>query len=185
MRKELKELYLKIHPLHDRVILPEFATEGSACFDIRCSFYNKSEVTGFSKQNAPFRRPTNPSPMSVGGVIAIMPGDRVMIPTGLVFDIPEKHSVRLYSRSGLSLQKGIVLVNSVGVIDSDFVDEVFVLMTNLSDNPYIMGNDERICQAEMVKEKFYAIQKVATQPTQKTDRKGGFGSTGVSDAQSA
>ena len=59
-----------------------------------------------------------------------------MIPTGLFFDIPEGWVVKLYARSGLAFKQGLVLANSVGIVDSDYVDPVFVIVQNTT-NKYI------------------------------------------------
>ena len=73
-----------------------------------------------------------------------------MVPTGLIFDIPSNYSVRLHSRSGLSFKQGLVLANQEGIIDSDYVEPVFALMTNLTQVPIQIGNEQRIVQGELV-----------------------------------
>lgn len=164
---------LKIYKTHSAVQLPKFATEQSACFDI--SFYAEGKVTykGFNKQNATFERSLS------GGTITIVSGDRVMIPTGLILDIPIGYSVRLHPRSGLSLKQGLGLANAQGIIDSDYVEELYVLMCNMSDNVITINNSDRICQGELIKTEKYTIKESLVQPKIKTDRKGGMGSTGV------
>ena len=105
--------------------------------------------------------------------------DRMMVPTGLILDIPEGYSVRVHARSGLSLKQGLVLVNAEGIIDSDYVEELFVLMTNISDNPISINNGDRIAQGELVKAEQYILEETSDKPATKTDRNGGMGSTGV------
>ena len=164
---------LKIYKTHPDVQLPKFATEQSACFDI--SFYAEGKVTykGFNKQNAPIERSLSK------GDITIVSGDRIMVPTGLILDIPIGYSVRLHPRSGLSLKQGLVLANAQGIIDSDYVEELFVLIYNTSDNIIAINNGDRICQGELIKSDKYNIEECLVQPKIKTDRKGGMGSTGV------
>jgi dUTP pyrophosphatase len=111
--------------------------------------------------------------------ITLMPGDRVMVPTGLILDIPDGYSVRVHARSGLSLKQGLILVNSEGVIDSDYVEELFVLLTNVSENAQVIKNGDRIAQAELVKKEEYALWEIFEAPAKKTDRDGGMGSTGT------
>jgi dUTP pyrophosphatase len=108
-----------------------------------------------------------------------MPGDRILVPTGMIFDIPEGYSVRVHARSGTSLKQGLVLVNSEGVIDSDYIDETFVLLTNTSENGITINSGDRIAQAEMVKKEDYVIWETTSKPLPKTTRAGGMGSTGV------
>jgi len=164
---------LKIYKTHPAIQLPKFATEQSACFDI--SFYAEGKVAykGFNKQNASFERSLSK------GNITIVSGDRIMVPTGLILDIPIGYSVRLHPRSGLSLKQGLVLANAQGIIDSDYVEELFVLMYNMSDNVMTINNGDRICQGELIKTDKYTIEETLIQPKIKTDRKGGMGSTGV------
>jgi dUTP pyrophosphatase len=102
-----------------------------------------------------------------------------MVPTGLIFDIPEGYSVRIHPRSGLSYKQGLILANLEAVIDSDYIHETFVLLTNISENHITINNGDRVAQAELVKQEKYAISETTNKPVQKTDRTGGLGSTGV------
>jgi len=92
---------LKIFKTHPEVQLPKFATKQSACFDISYQAWGKGSYKGYNKVNANFERQIG---SGAEGVITITPGDRVMIPTGMILDIPEGYSVRLHPRSGLPLQ---------------------------------------------------------------------------------
>jgi dUTP pyrophosphatase len=104
-----------------------------------------------------------------------------MVPTGLIMDIPKGYSVRLHARSGASLKQGLVLANAEGVIDSDYVQEVMVLVYNISGNAITIGSGDRIAQAELVKDSEYEIVETASRPMIKTNRTGGMGSTGITD----
>lgn len=165
---------LNIYKTHPDIVLPKFATKGSACFDLSFQSAGKTEYTGYNSFNAPFTRNLHDE-----GAIVIMPGERIMVPTGLIFDIPEGYSVRIHPRSGLSYKQGLVLANLEAVIDSDYVQETFVLLTNTSENPVSINNGDRIAQAEMIKSEEYVLWETFEAPTQKTDRTGGLGSTGV------
>lgn len=164
---------LKIFKTNHEVVLPTFGTEQAACFDLAFQAYGKHEYTGYNKNNAAFSRPLST------GKIMLMSGDRIMVPTGLIFDIPEGYSVRIHPRSGLSFKQGLVLANLEAVIDSDYVHETFVLLTNSSENGITINNGDRIAQAELVKQEKYTISETTNMPVQKTDRVGGLGSTGV------
>ena len=165
---------LKIYKTHADITLPSFATEQAACFDIAAQYVNKITYTGYNLNNCEFEKEIS------NGQITIMPGDRVMVPTGLIFDIPEGYSIRIHPRSGLSFKQGLVLANLEAVIDSDYYQETFVLLTNTSANKIRVANGDRIAQAELVKVEKYKIVESKTAPKQKTSRKGGLGSTGVS-----
>lgn len=164
---------LKIYKTFPTVELPKFATEQSACFDLAFQNSGKFEYTGYNRMNKKYIRPFKDGKLYVNSY------DRIMIPTGLIFDIPKGYSVRVHARSGLSLKQGLVLVNSEGVIDSDYVDEIFVLLMNVTDTGQWLSPGDRIAQAELVKSESYDITERKTTPTVKTDRLGGIGSTGV------
>lgn len=167
-------LNLKIYKTNEEVQLPKKGTEQAACFDLSFQAYGKYEYTGYNARNAVFSRRFGDT-----GQIIIMPGDRVMVPTGLIFDIPEGYSIRIHPRSGLSFKSGLVLANQEAVIDSDYFHETFVLLTNTSSNSVTIKNGERIAQAEMVWSHPYEIVETKDAPSQKTDRVGGLGSTGT------
>jgi dUTP pyrophosphatase len=166
-------LNLKIFRTHHGIVLPTFGTEQAACFDLAFQPHGKSHYTGYNSFNSPVNRPFN------NGRLTLMPGDRIMVPTGLIFDIPEGYSVRIHPRSGLSFKQGLVLANLEAVIDSDYVQETFVLLTNLSENHQTINPGDRIAQAELVPQLRYSLTETIVAPTQKTDRVGGLGSTGV------
>jgi len=111
--------------------------------------------------------------------ISISPADRVLIPTGLIFDIPEGHSVRIHPRSSISLKKGLTLTNGEGIVDSDYYHETFIMFTNTSADEVRIKHGERIAQGELIKTLDYSLEESIIVPEQKTNRVGGFGSTGT------
>ena len=165
---------LKMYKTNPQVRLPKKQTDQSACFDLSFQGYGKSTYEGYSNSNKNFKRTMN-------NQIVVQPGDRVMVPTGLIMDIPEGYSVRLHARSGASLRQGLVLANAEGVIDSDYVQEVMVLVYNISGNAITINTGDRVAQAELVKDSEYEISETAIRPMLKTNRTGGMGSTGVTD----
>jgi dUTP pyrophosphatase len=164
---------LSIYKTHQDITLPKFATKGSACFDLAFQSSGRNEYQGYNTFNSPFTRVIHED------CIVIMPGDRILVPTGYIFDIPFGYSVRIHARSGLSLKKGLVLANAEAVIDSDYIEETMVMITNLSENALTIRNGDRIAQAEMIKSEEYVLWETLEQPQKKTDRAGGLGSTGV------
>jgi dUTP pyrophosphatase len=164
---------LNVYKTNPNIVMPRFGTKQAACFDIAFQAEGKYSYFGYNMYNAPFERSLS------NGVIRIMPGDRVLVPTGLIFDIPEGYSVRIHPRSGLSYKQGLVLANLEAVIDSDYIQETFVLLTNNSEVEQDITNGDRIAQGELVKKEEYILWQIMEAPTQKTDRVGGLGSTGV------
>lgn len=169
-----KKLELGIYKTDPEVELPAKQTEGSACFDIAYNPNGKSHVTVYTPQNAPTQREiTQPS-----GLISIMPNERALLPTGYIFDIPTGWSLRLHARSSVALKLGLGLANSEAIIDSDYVDETMIMVINASDAKVTLEPKQRIAQAELVPVHETSIKEIKKQPEQKTDRKGGLGSTG-------
>jgi dUTP pyrophosphatase len=151
--------------------LPQFSTEGSACFDI-CARLHKPTIA-YGPQNVQVEID------GTDGFIDIPSGWRVLVPTGIILDIPQGFSVRLHSRSGLALKEGLILANAEGVIDSDYTQELMVMVTPINGSIVTVNNGMRICQGELVRNQPVAFTRNEFPPQQKTDRIGGFGSTGV------
>ena len=164
---------LRIWKTHRDVQIPKHQTTQSACFDLAFQTAGKRDFKGYSHMNKPFAR-------ELRDRLTIAPGERALIPTGCIMDIPEGYSVRLHARSGTSLKQGLVLANAEGVIDSDYVEEVFVILHNISGNAVTIENGDRVAQAELVKNVEYSVEETPARPLPKTNRAGGFGSTGIS-----
>jgi dUTP pyrophosphatase len=108
----------------------------------------------------------------------LAPGERKLVPTGLVLQIPEGYEVQVRPRSGLAIRHGITLLNSPGTIDSDYRGEVMVMLVNLGADPVTIERGERIAQiivAPVVRATLIEVTAVS-----ETERgAGGFGSTGT------
>jgi dUTP pyrophosphatase len=165
---------LSFYKTHESAYLPEFATTGSACFDFKASLIEGSEVTSYSWLNS---KETNT--ITEDKKLVLKPGHRYLVPTNLIIDIPEGYSVRIHPRSGLALKQGITLINCEGVIDSDYVDPTFITLYNTSDSAVTILDGDRVAQGEAIKSEFYSLAETKNKPVQKTNRIGGFGSTGV------
>lgn len=110
--------------------------------------------------------------------VIIKPNNRALLPTQLILDIPDGYSVRLHMRSGLALKGGLMLSNSEGVIDSDYTHQLMLPVTNTSSVNVRITHGDRICQGEIVEKIFTNIVEIADKVKEKTNRNGGFGSTG-------
>ncbi|MFM8270232.1 MAG: dUTP diphosphatase [Pseudomonadota bacterium] len=109
--------------------------------------------------------------------LEIKPAQRVAVPTGLAFGIPEGFEIQVRPRSGLSIKQGLTVVNSPGTIDCDYRGEVMVLMINLGAESVRIQHGDRI--AQLVIQKAEQIQWSSVEDLSKTERgAGGFGSTG-------
>ena len=110
--------------------------------------------------------------------LTIPPGGRVLVPTGLVLEIPPGFEGQVRARSGLALRKGLALVNGVGTIDADYRGEVGVAVVNLGAEPVTIARGERI--AQLVIAPVARAAYVEADALQGSIRgTGGFGSTGT------
>lgn len=184
-------IYLSVYRLDDSVELPTYGTSLSNCFDLSFQPTSKT-VKGYDAFNSPIEYDVNGF-----GEVSINPGDRLLIPTGLIMKIDHRktietyadisraelplqnHSIRLHPRSGLSLKKGLILANCEGIIDVDYQEEVFVLLTNISKMHQTIRRGDRIAQAEVVCNEPFHIAITNTRPEKHSERAGGFGSTGI------
>lgn len=130
--------------------LPHYQTDGAAGMDLRASL---SEA------------------------ITLKPLERVLVPTGLLIELPQGLEAQIRPRSGLAFKHGLTVLNSPGTIDADYRGELKVLLVNLSNESFVVENGERIAQliiATYVRAHWEKVQELSV-----TERnEGGFGSTG-------
>lgn len=133
--------------------LPAYETAGAAGADLRANLPDRSSVT-------------------------LVPGARVLVPTGLRLDIPQGYEVQIRPRSGLALKHGITLPNSPGTIDSDYRGPLGVIVMNAGEADFTIKHGDRI--AQMVVAPVLQAQFTLVRALSETERgSGGFGSTGV------
>ena len=142
---------LKIKKVRENAKIPTRGTDGAAGFDLYAC---------------------------IDKPLTLNKGDTALIPTGIAIAVPEGYAAFIHSRSGLSIKKGICLLNSVGVVDSDYRGEVCVGVIKATVEPYTIEPFERI--AQMVIKQVCIPTLVETDELDETDRgTGGFGSTGT------
>jgi dUTP pyrophosphatase len=130
--------------------LPQYETTGSAGLDLRAN---------------------------MAGPISLDSLERTLVPTGLFIELPHGYEAQVRPRSGLSIKKGLTLVNSPGTIDSDYRGEIKIILVNLSNQPQTVEPGERI--AQMVIARYEQIEWAEVDVLSETERgAGGFGSTG-------
>jgi dUTP pyrophosphatase len=136
---------------HSQNPLPEYATDGSAGMDLR-AFLDMP--------------------------VTLQPMERTLIPTGLQIQLPPSFEAQVRPRSGMALKQGITCLNTPGTIDSDYRGEIKVLLINLSAEPQVIKNNDRIAQLVIAKTERAIL--VPVQQLETTERgAGGFGHTGV------
>ena len=143
---------MKVRVANDSIELPTYETNASAGMDLRAYLPD--------------------------GSIILAPKHRVLIGTGLYFEIPEGFEVQIRPRSGLALKQGITVLNSPGTIDADYRGEIKVILINHGDDPFVIEHEMRI--AQMVVAKYQRIQFKLVKELANSERgSGGFGSTGT------
>lgn len=172
---------MNVYRMKDSASMPAYATEGSAAFDLTACVEHGQRITAYNSWN----KQVQIAVKGVGGVqnaFQLPPGMRVLVPTGLIFDIPEGHVMKMYIRSGTALKKGLTLTNGVGIIDSDYTDEVFMMLSNITDSLAIVEHGDRLVQCTIEKslrsQSKLKLTESNEKPEKKLDRDGGFGSTG-------
>lgn len=170
--------------------LPKYETKGAAGMDARASFrYMKPEdIKQYGTQVvytmgtedwysiSDTTKPVESIPYIKS--ISLQPGSRMLIPTDLYVEIPEGYEIQVRMRSGLALKEGLILVNGIGTIDSDYRNGIGVIIMNISNKPVDIHDGDRICQFVLNKVEQIDWEEVDT--LEETDRNtGGFGSTGL------
>ena len=131
--------------------LPQYATEQSAGLDLRANL------------DCP---------------VELKPLERKLIPTGLYMALPKGYEAQVRPRSGLAIKKGISVLNSPGTIDADYRGEICVILINLSDQPFLINDGERIAQMVIARHEQAEWEQVDV--LDETERgAGGFGHSGV------
>lgn len=110
--------------------------------------------------------------------IVLKPLERCLVPTGLFFALPPSYEAQVRPRSGLAIKKGITVLNAPGTIDADYRGEVCVVLVNLSSEPFVIEDGERI--AQMIVARHEQVEWDEVEVLTDTERgAGGFGHTGV------
>lgn len=133
--------------------LPAYASEEAAGMDVRAAVAADREMV-------------------------VLPGRRVLVPTGFVMEIPAGYEVQVRPRSGLALKHGITCLNTPGTIDSDYRGEVKILLINLGDEEFTVTRGMRIAQlvvAPVVRPRLEERSHLG----ETARAAGGFGSTGA------
>jgi dUTP pyrophosphatase len=130
--------------------LPAYATELSAGMDIRAN---------------------------LSASVNLKPLERCLISKGLYIALPKGYEAQIRPRSGLAIKKGITVLNSPGTIDADYRGEICIILVNLSAEPFVIEDGERI--AQMVIARHEQAEWTEVQTLDETERgSGGFGHTG-------
>lgn len=113
--------------------------------------------------------------------LEIPPFGRVLVPTGLAFDIQDGYEIQVRSKSGLALKQGLMVLNSPGTVDNGYTGEVQVIVFNTNNHIVTIPKGMKIAQAVLcpvVNGKWVYLSK-QTKINDKERGENGFGSTGI------
>ncbi|MFT4544946.1 MAG: dUTP pyrophosphatase [Bacteroidia bacterium] len=130
--------------------LPNYETELSAGMDLRANIVKDIELGSL---------------------------ERILVPTGLFIALPAEMEAQIRPRSGLAYKHGLTVLNSPGTIDADYRGEVKVLLVNLSNQPFVIKNGERVAQMVIAKHE-QAVWDEVKELNETVRGEGGFGHTG-------
>ena len=131
--------------------LPQYATPQSAGVDLRAN---------------------------IESPIELRPMERRLVPTGLFMALPLGYEAQVRPRSGLAIKHGITVLNTPGTIDADYRGEVCVILVNLSNEPFLIADGERI--AQMIIARHEQAEWEPVEVLSDTERgAGGFGHSGT------
>jgi len=110
--------------------------------------------------------------------IAIPPGGRAAVPTGIAIALPPGHEGQIRPRSGIAMRHGVTVLNAPGTIDADYRGEILVILINHGLETFEVKRGTRI--AQLVVAPIQRVKLVEAASLDETDRKvRGFGSTGM------
>jgi len=113
--------------------------------------------------------------------IVIEPFGRVLVPTGVFFDIPEGFEVQIRSKSGLAINQGLMVLNSPGTIDEGYTGEIKVIIFNTNKEQFKINKGMKVAQAVLsrcLQGRWVDLIKVdSIKPKDRNEN--GFGSTGI------
>lgn len=144
----MERIPVKVKKLSEEAVLPSYESKYAAGFD----FYAIDDYK-------------------------IMPGETVLIKTGLAVQLPQGYEMQVRPRSGLSLKTKLRIANSPGTIDADYRGEIGIIAENTGSEIINIKTGERPAQG--VINKVPIAEFIETDDISKTERgAGGFGHTG-------
>jgi len=145
------QILVKCLPHHKGLDLPVYSTQGSSGMDLTAAIRED---------------------------IALLPGKRILVPTGISISLPRGLEAQIRPRSGLALKYGVTLLNTPGTIDSDYRGEIQIIMINLGEGAFVIKRGLRIAQM-IISQYVTATFKIVDELDVTLRNHGGFGHTGI------
>lgn len=165
---EVKVINLSNNPL------PKYETSNSAGMDVRADFSRVDKLHPIKLYGSGQFIPANE--VQKTSCLMLDSGSRALIPTGIRMKMPDGVMCDVRPRSGLALKEGVTVCNTPGTIDSDYTNEVGVILINLSNKPVCIEDGERI--AQLVFNTYEYCRWMNTYSLEDGAHKEGFGHTG-------
>ncbi|OWZ90496.1 deoxyuridine 5'-triphosphate nucleotidohydrolase [Sinorhizobium sp. LM21] len=142
---------IRIQLLHPEAKVPTYGSEEAAGADLHAVLQNES--------------------------VFILPGERMIIPTGVAIELNPGTEAQVRPRSGLAAKHGLTVLNTPGTVDSDYRGEIKVILFNASPIAYELKNGERIAQM-VIAPVIRGVFTIAESLDDTARGENGFGSTG-------
>jgi len=113
--------------------------------------------------------------------LEVGPFGRILVPTGLSFDIKDGYEIQVRSKSGLAIKQGLMVLNSPGTVDNGYTGEVQVIIFNTNNYSVVIPKGMKVGQAVLcpvVNGKWVSLNEKKTINNKDRNDKG-FGSTGI------
>lgn len=114
----------------------------------------------------------------IDGKLQLQYLERALIGTGIKATVGPGYEIQIRPRSGMSLKRGLTVLNSPGTVDEAYREEICVIIVNNSRQVQVIEPGERIAQMVVAPVALPEIELVEKLPEPNSNRDGGFGSTG-------
>lgn len=152
MNEELLKVELPFKKLHPDAVVPTYAYELDSGFDL------------FSVEE-----------------VCLVPFGRALVPTGLAFEVPDGTELQIRTKSGLTINQGLMVLNSPGTVDCGYLGEIKVIVINMNDYAVTIPKHQKVAQGVLCPV-FNGKKVKLTEKNNlgKSERgENGFGSTGI------
>ena len=154
---------MKVFRKNKNAVKPTFTRHEDAIFDVKACIEPSSRVGLINSLGKITYAPAK----TIKGKTAVQvyPQQRMLIPTGLVFDVPDDCVLKLYSHPDVSNKKGLILSSGIELIRSGSSDEVYVMVVNITDGVTVVETGENIALGQLEKMLAYSITEITELPS--------------------
>ena len=142
---------LKFYKSRDYAYSPKLNSMDSVEFDIQAAFQMGEKIRTYNPWNKECLVPVK----NIGGKVGFQlhPENRALVPTGLVFNIPEGYSLKMYMKPEVALVKGLILANGTSIISYNIyrrpTSELYMVLYNVSDSLVVVNDGEILTAISM------------------------------------